>query len=56
MIYTQNGTFLPVVLESRIINVRPNHVCTTAKEVPICCLDENGNSMPIFQRMPYYIG
>ena len=24
--------------------MRPNHVCTTVREIPICCLDENGNN------------
>ena len=39
---SQDGSFVPVVLEGKSIDPRPGHTCSTSKEVPVCCLDENG--------------
>ena len=33
---------MPIKLEKRVINVRPNHACTTQKPVRICAIDEHG--------------
>ena len=38
----QDGLYMPVKLEKRIIDVRPSHVCITKKPVAICAIDDNG--------------
>ena len=38
----QNGVYCPVNITDRVINVRPKHTCTTAKNLPVCAVDENG--------------
>ena len=39
----QDGTYIPTTLDRRCINVRPDHACSTEREVSICCVDEYGN-------------
>ena len=38
----QNSMFRPVVIENRVIDVRPKHKCSTRKTIDICCIDANG--------------
>lgn len=38
----QDGTYVPVTLDSRCIDVHPGHTCSTKREVSICCVDEYG--------------
>ena len=39
---SQDESFVPIVLEGKCINPCPGHTCSTTREVPVCCLDENG--------------
>jgi len=38
----QDGTYVPVTVDNRCINIHPDHSCSTKWEVSICCVDENG--------------
>ena len=34
--------YFPLLLEDRYLDVHPDHLCSTKKSVPICCIDERG--------------
>ena len=38
----QDSMFKPVVIGNRVINVLPEHTCSTKKTIDVCCIDANG--------------
>lgn len=42
-IYCQENMYLPFFLEKRYMDVHPEHLCSTKRSIPICCIDERGN-------------
>ena len=34
--------YKPVVIDNRIIDVRPPHACSEIKKVSLCCINEQG--------------
>ena len=38
----QDGMYKPVVITDRVIDVRPQHDCSSTSSVPLCCIDDSG--------------
>ena len=34
--------YKPIMIGDRHIDVRPPHECSTAKKIPLCCVDAQG--------------
>ena len=50
----QNGAFHPKPTENPVIRVRPQCVCSTVKQVPMCCVDEDGKLERLEINCGYY--
>ena len=39
--FEKGGVYCPFVIEKRIVNVRPGHMCATKRTVSVCAVDDN---------------
>ena len=38
----QDGVYKPVVITDRVIDVCPQHDCSSTSSVPLCCINDSG--------------